>query len=122
MDLGEGTFITATTAQTRIRGGGYGATAWLARITGADPTYGLARQFVRADKSSMSGSGRSGVIAWDVPGPGVYEWRAFCVGSTGKNWRSSGFCVIAPDGAVTEIERDEALDLARDLDMAGERA
>lgn len=117
IDLGDGTFISAQRAQTRVRGGGFGANAWLARITGTDPRYTFRRAFLQPDRSGLSGSGRSGAITWEVPSPGLYEWRAFCVGSTTRNWRSDGFCRIDPDGTVARLDRDAALTDARILDQ-----
>jgi hypothetical protein len=94
---------------TEIRGGGYGARAWIAKITGRDEKYGLARAFCRKDSSGASRSGRSGVIRFDVTEPGVYEFRDFCVGSTANNWNWSGFVRIDTDGTVTEISKADVL-------------
>ena len=110
LELGDGTFITATEAVTNVRGGGYGADAWLAKVTGPDPKFGLTRQFVKKDTSGLSHSGRSGSISWEISGSGLYEWRKFCIGSTPRNWESSGFCVIE-DGSVREITKSAAIEL-----------
>ncbi|WP_276973726.1 hypothetical protein [Ferrimicrobium acidiphilum] len=110
LELGEGTFVTATEGVTNVRGGGYGADAWLAKITGPDPKFGFTRQFVKKDTSGLSGSGRSGSIRWDITENGIYEWRKFCIGSTSRNWESSGFCVIE-DGSVREITKSAAIEL-----------
>ena len=103
------TTIDINNTYTDVRGGGYGSGAWIARITGTDPKFGLARAFCRKDKSGLSGSGRSGTIKFDVTEPGIYEFRDFCVGSTARNWNWSGFVSIAEDGTVTEITRADAL-------------
>lgn len=115
LELGDGTWISPEMATTRVRGGGFGSGAWLALIGGTHPVHGLARRFITADKSGMSGSGRSGSVTWDLPGAGLYEWRDFCVGSTAGNWRSSGYAVIS-DTAVREVTKAEAAALARQLD------
>lgn len=93
---------------TRIRGGGYGRHAWIARITGLDPKYGLARDFCRSHKR-LSGSGRSGTISFDVDEPGLYEFRGFCVGSTPSNWEWSGFCELTAAGR-TDLSWQEIRD------------
>lgn len=43
---------------------------WLAEITGPDPQYGVARQFIRAAERSTSRSGRTGTLNY-VVSPGV---------------------------------------------------
>lgn len=45
---------------------------WLARITGTDPQYGLARKFQRAASRVTSGSGKTGTVTYLVF-PGIYE-------------------------------------------------
>lgn len=60
------TEIAIGNTHTDVRGGGYGGGAWIAKITGLDPTHGLRRQFCRKDKSGLSGSGRSGTITLQV--------------------------------------------------------
>lgn len=92
---------------TRIRGGGYGRSAWIARITGLDEKYGLARSFCRKHPH-LSSSGRSGTIGFDVTEPGLYEFRGFCVGSTPTNWEWSGFCEVTTAGMV-QLSRDDVL-------------
>lgn len=94
---------------TRVRGGGYGSNAWVARVTGPDARYGLAREFVRKDASGLSGSSRSGTLRFAVTQPGYYEFRGLCVGSTPGNWEWSGFARIDADGTVTEVSREDVL-------------
>lgn len=45
---------------------------WLARVTGTDSQFGLARQFLHAAERSTSRSGRTGQATY-LAGPGVYE-------------------------------------------------
>lgn len=104
------TSIGASGASTRVRGGGYGAEAWLAQIVGLDAKFGFSRNFIQAHKS-LSGSGRSGKITWGPLEDGVYEWRGFCVGSTAINWESSGFAAIE-NGLIARISKAEAEALA----------
>lgn len=101
--------ITLNNTYTDVRGGGYGNRAWIARIVGPDAKFGLSREFCRADKSGLSGSGRSGVISFEVTEPGLYEFRGFCVGSTARNWEWSGFIELAADGSSTELSRAQVL-------------
>lgn len=95
--------IGKDSTQTPVRGGGLGARAWVAKLTGTDRRYGFAREFVKKDTSDLSGSGKSGVIRFDVTEPGVYEFRDFCL-STGKNWSWSGFFRINEDGTVEQLD------------------
>ncbi len=104
--LAEGTYIDVDTACTRIRGGGYGADAWVAKIVGPDPKWGVARQFMPKDKSGMSGSGRSGCITWELEGDGIYEYRKFCVSSRGDE--TGGFVEIKGT-EVRKITRADAI-------------
>ena len=39
------TQIKLNDTYTDVRGGGYGSRAWIARITGTDPKFGLRREF-----------------------------------------------------------------------------
>lgn len=109
------TEITATISKTDIRGGGFGGSAWIAKITGPDPKYHFKREFCRKDKSGLSGSGRSGVIRFEMQGPGLYEFRGFCVGSTAKNWEWSGFALVTEDG-MTEITHQQALEIVAQME------
>ena len=110
LDGTSATSIGARGASTRVRGGGYGAQAWLAQIVGLDAKFGFSRNFIQAHKS-LSGSGRSGKITWPPLEDGVYQWRGFCVGSTSINWESSGFAVIE-NGLIERISKAEAEALA----------
>lgn len=94
---------------TDVRGGGYGGRAWIARIVGRDTQFGLAREFCKRDASGLSGSGRSGVVSFDVSEPGIYEFRDFCVGSTARNWNWSGFVRLGVDGSSEELTREQVL-------------
>lgn len=107
--LGDGTYFGSQRARTRVRGGGYGSDAWVAKIVGLHPKYGLDREFVRADRSGLSGSGRSGSISWDIDEPGIYEIRNFCVGSTANNWEYSSFFEIGEDQSVCELSKAAVL-------------
>lgn len=76
--------------------------AWVARITGRDPRYGLAREFVgsKRDFAEANGTGSRGVYRWyELDEGGVYEvnaplsWkhadRYFCRSERGKVVRMS---------------------------------
>jgi len=109
------TEINLTHAQTDVRGGGYGNDAWIAKVTGLDPKYGLAREFCRRDTSGLSRSGRSGLITFEMLGPGIYEFRNFCVGSTSNNWEWSGFVQVSDDGKVSRLSRTDVVDLVGEM-------
>lgn len=105
------TKISIGNTYTDVRGGGYGSSAWIAQITGTDSKFGLKREFCKRDKSGLSGSGRSGTIAFDVTRPGVYEFRDFCVGSTARNWRWSGYIQLDESGDTRELTKAQVLAL-----------
>lgn len=111
------TTINLGNCKTDVRGGGYGGEAWIARITGTDPKFGLKRAFLPKDKSGLSGSGRSGSICFELDEPGLYEFRGFCVGSTAKNWEWSGFMLIDDDGTTHEISKTRAIALAKQNEL-----
>lgn len=97
--------ITSTRVSTRVRGGGAaGGSAWVARITGPDAKFGLAREFVDADRSGLSRSGGSGTIIWPVA-EGVYEFRGL---SASSRHTTSGFFRVTGD-QVEMVDRDEVL-------------
>jgi hypothetical protein len=95
--------VTATSASRRVRGGGIGATAWLAKITGADAEYGVNREFSRAGRS-LSGSGRSGTIQWVLDGDGIYEYRGWAESSQRS---ARGFCAVL-DGRIASLGNRKA--------------
>jgi len=111
--IGDGTYVSLRGSRTRVRGGGYGSSAWIALIVGAHPTYHFDRQFCRANRDGLSGSGRSGVITFRMQGPGLYEYRGFCSACTRIE---SGFLLIEPDGMVERISRTRAMALAAAMD------
>lgn len=84
--------IEAGSAAMRVRGGGIGSDAWLARITGPNEQYGIEREFVDRNTNGLSGTGGSGTIRWDeLPGDGIYEYRNWCASS---RWPKSGFVAV----------------------------
>lgn len=76
---------------------------WLARITGPDPHYGVAREFIRAASRSTSRSGRTGHAVYLVS-PGVYERHEARRRLQGGN----GFFRVAADGAVEPLSSAKA--------------
>lgn len=83
---------------TKVRGGGFGGDAWIAKITGEDSKFTFSRIFCKKCTSSLSGSGKSGFIEFEIPGPGLYQFKGFCVGSTSNNSDWSGFILLREDG------------------------
>ena len=88
--IGDQNVVTATSAGVQVRGGGIGTTAWLAKIVGTDPSYGIDREFVDAERD-LSRSGRSGSISWTLDGDGIYEYRDWAESS---RWSTSGFFAV----------------------------
>lgn len=93
------TTISATSAFVKVRGGGSGSRAWIARITGTHPTYGLCREFVEMERS-LSRSGASGSTTFTYEGDGLYEFADATVGSNGYTKR--GFFLVR-DGKVAHL-------------------
>jgi len=62
------------------------------------------------DTSDLSGSGRSGRIRFAVDEPGLYEYADFAYKC---NRGCRGFFLIEKDATVSEVERSEALELAK---------
>lgn len=112
IEIGDETYITPTHAQTRVRGGGQaGGRAWLAKIKGTDSEYGLARTFLKKEPNT-SKSGKSGTIAWTIPGDGIYEYRNFASSSTGN---AEGFVSIkGPE--IEELSKRKVLAIMEDLE------
>lgn len=73
---------------------------WLARITGSDPQYGLARDFLRPTECSRSRSGRTGEQTWEID-VGLYQ--------RGGTKRDDGlFIVWRKDGQLFRLTVDMA--------------
>jgi hypothetical protein len=104
--------MTLTTIRSTIRGGGSGGGAWVAKITGTDPKFGYAREFIRKNPQ-LSGSGRSGYIDFPIVDPGVYEIRNVQLekgeASIGNLW--SAFIQVTPDGSYEEVNKSNILSL-----------
>lgn len=98
--------MDAGKAWISVRGGGLGSGAWIARITGTDPKYGLAREFVDKDESGLSRSRQSGSVGWKLPGDGVYSFGKFCVSS---NSESAGYFVVVGGKVASLGNRREAV-------------
>jgi len=99
IELSDSCTITPDRLRMRVRGGGLGSDAWVARITGPHEKFGFEREFVDADRD-LSHSGRSGTITWYLDGQdGVYEYRSVC--TTSRRTRS-GFFLIE-DGKIADL-------------------
>jgi len=107
--IGHQTYVSLQGSRTRVRGGGLGHGAWIARIVGPHPKFHFEREFCYKDRSGLSRSGRSGAVEFTMEGPGLYEYRDFCASSTRTE---SGFLVLGPDGAIEKISRQRAKALA----------
>jgi hypothetical protein len=100
---------------TRVRGGGFGRNAWIAKIIGTHPKYKYEREFCDSDENDLSRSGRSGTIRFTLQGPGLYEFRNFCIGSTSRNWEWSGFVLIDEQDNETELSRKEVDQIVKNM-------
>jgi hypothetical protein len=75
---------------------------WLARITGADQTFGIARDFVNAVERDTSRSGKTGTFTYVVE-DGIYESNEGRRRLGRRYWRVQG-------DEITEIDRTTALE------------
>lgn len=75
---------------------------WLARITGTDEKFGLAREFVKITKDSRSRSGATGTVYYEIS-DGVYE------GNEPRGGKRGRFFLIVEDSEVRDATRTEAL-------------
>jgi hypothetical protein len=99
IELSSSCVITPNGLRMRVRGGGLGSDAWVARITGPHEKFGFEREFVEADRD-LSHSGKSGMITWDLDNrEGVYEYRSLC---TTSRYTRSGFFLIE-DGKIADL-------------------
>lgn len=113
--IGEGNEAEARFYQMCLReaGGPMGyfqfksAKPWVARITGRDPKYGFARQFVRGqiDYSQANSKGSRGVYLYFTLSPGVYEVYARLSWKRSKRY----FVRANDDGTKDEISKEEVL-------------
>jgi hypothetical protein len=76
---------------------------WLARITGPDPRYGVARDFIRPVSKVTSRSGRTGRYEYLIE-PGVYE-RHEGRRSLGHQ---NGFFQVTSEGEITPLDSASA--------------
>lgn len=103
--------IALEASWTRVRSGGAGYGAWIARLTGLDEVYGFERKFCRRDESGLSNSGNSGMVQFQVNEPGIYEFRDFCIGTSPRTGLWSGFVQIFPEGELIELTKKECIKL-----------
>lgn len=79
---------------------------WIARITGFDDRYGLARQFLSyqtKDYSRANSVGSRGIYAHYILAPGLYEV------SDRVSWKRTHryFLQVSEDGSKSQISEDE---------------
>lgn len=92
---------------------------WVARITGRDPVYGYARQFMRGQKdySQANSIGSRGVYLYYALESGVYEVNRRV------SWkRSRRYFIRVEDAQIAEIDEQEVgrwLDSQADMPNAG---
>jgi len=100
--------MTIYTITSTVRGGGTGARAWVAKITGADEKFGFQREFVKKDRA-LSRSGKSGAVHFHINEPGIYEYRGVQLprGEARIGALSAGFLRVTSDG-VEEITKSDA--------------
>lgn len=87
--------MTSYTLSWSVYNGGKG---WVARVTGLDPKYGLAREFVRAVSRHASRSGATGTAEYMLA-DGLYE----------VNERGGRHGLLVADGQARDIAQAELL-------------
>lgn len=98
--------MTSTTQLTLITGKGRHR-AWIARITGRDSQYGLAREFLKGTEFYVNGPR----VTYDVP---------LTEGEIYEDW--TGDFYVARDGALVEISRHDKAEVLALLDARAEAA
>jgi hypothetical protein len=98
--------MTSTTQLTFVTGKGRHR-AWLARITGRDAQYGLAREFLRGNDSYDNGY----KVTYDVP---LNEGEIY------EDW--TGDFYVARDGALVEVSRHDKAEVLALLDARAQAA
>lgn len=76
---------------------------WMARITGPDARWGVARQFLNPVDKNTSRSGRTGMATYLLE-PGVYERREGRNRLRGNN----GFFRVTDDGEIVDLDSAKA--------------
>ena len=84
-------YFKATEAYVKVRGGGSGANAFVARITGTHPDFHFEREFTDVERN-LSRSGASGSSSFAYEGDGLYEYRHAT--ETDRGWGKSGFFLV----------------------------
>lgn len=79
---------------------------WLARVTGTDQTFGIAREFVNAAERDTSKSGKTGTLTYVVE-DGIYESNEGRKRLGRRYWQVQG-------DEVTEIDRAAAPEAVKD--------
>lgn len=94
------------TIRGEVRGGGHGRGAWVAKIVGPHPKFGLERQFVNSEKH-LSRSAKSGFIDFKIYEAGIYEVRGLQKSkdeaSIGTLWNA--FIEVKEDGSFEEVSK-----------------
>jgi hypothetical protein len=93
-----------------VRGGGVGVGAWVARITGPHPKFGLDRSFVKR-RENLSGSRKSGSLSWSIVEPGYYELRGVQYGASEASIGDldNGFIHVSDGGDVERVEKAQVI-------------
>jgi len=91
--------------------GEVGGHAWVARITGLDPEFGLKREFLKA-RDSRSATRKRGHLTYDITEPGYYQFSAF--GTYGISSAKlvemggmSGFIHVDGDGTSRDVTQGQ---------------
>ena len=90
-------YFKATEAYVKVRGGGAGSNAYVARIIGTHPKFGFEREFVDAERN-LSRSGASGSSSFAYEGDGLYEYRHAT--ESDRAWTKDGFFLVLGDNVA----------------------
>jgi hypothetical protein len=75
-----------------------GEKQWVARITGLDPKYGLARDFVWPAIKGKQGD----TVSWVMPSPGIYQFSGLA--DDERKATKWGHVLLAQDGNLTYLD------------------
>jgi len=98
--------------RSHVRGGGYGRSAWVAKINGLCEQWGFEREFLDYEDGT-SGSGKSGVLIWEITEPGIYQIAKLQKpkGEAAIGRLYDAFVLINEDGEMRELTKKQVRDL-----------
>lgn len=115
------TYITATEAQTAVRGVyPFQRFAWVARILGLHREYNFERRFLNGHRRLRpcpdDPDAVCGTIHWWLEGPGIYQYRGFVTGLAGGDGSDSWFFEVTESGLQRPLWEHQVTDRFTDFE------